>query len=86
MVQMHDNFALEVPDRSWRILPHIAPLEMIFKIALEITSDSSLAESICKIIIIAVSSSSLSPLSLPFLLLLINNYFMIHTTAQTTLM
>ena len=39
MVQMRDNFALEVPDRSWRILPHIAPLEMIFKIAFEITSD-----------------------------------------------
>ena len=39
MVQMRDNFALEVPDRSSRILPHIAPLEMIFKIAFEITSD-----------------------------------------------
>ena len=80
---MRDNFALEVPDRSWRILPHIAPLEMIFKIALEIT----LAESICKIIIIAVSSSSssFSSLSLPFLLLLINNYFTIHTTPQTAL-
>ena len=39
MVQMRDNFVLEVPDRSWRMLPHIAPLEMIFKIAFELTSD-----------------------------------------------